>query len=526
MSKQTDLQRSRSLALTMAVGIITLMTALVSGGSNSTAEAAGNGWNCYQSGENVGVAYQVVQEGSTDTTYIYKYKLRNTGEWDYIELKSFNLEGATLVREDAGGSATINFAVDGVNALTLVPRADDPNKADMYGIINPKTHTSTTPRYLIRIPSEAGANPVIVSAISGNNIDALVGQPITSGTYVKENGVNWLYMSNDTQPKNAYRFNLDTGAWQNWTIANQALPTKDILWLETNPVTIGGITYPMVGLADPGTGDGTPTAFLINTSGQHTTVDVTVSGFNWAGASSFGAAYGFTSGDSPSMYFTANQASETGPDGAGNNGHLVKFEINANGTGATATAIGWSPSTSENDGAACGQYAFDAPPETTTTTTAAPTTTTTTAAPTTTTTTAAPTTTTTVAPTTTTTVAPTTTTTVAPCDASLAFDANGGSNAPGTLTGCDGDTVTIPPTKPTPPPGGGDFIGWQLCNGTGPIYQPGDTYVLNGDTTLCAIWDNPPSLASTGGTVWMGLLLAAAGFISAVCISRFRPRFR
>ena len=489
MSKQTDLQRSRSLALTMAVSIITLMTALVSGGSNSTAEAAGNGWNCYQSGENVGVAYQVVQEGSVGTTYIYKYKLRNTGEWDYIELKSFNLEGTTLVREDTGGSETINFAVDGVNALTLVPRADDPNKADMYGIINPKTHTSTTPRYLIRIPSEAGANPVIVSAISGNNIDALVGQPITSGTYLNENGVNWLYMSNDTQPKNAYRFNLETGAWQNWTIANQALPTKDILWLETNPVTIGGITYPMVGLADPGTGDGTPTAFLINTSGQHTTVDVTVSGFNWAGASSFGAAYGFTSGDSPSMYFTANQASETGPDGAGNNGHLVKFEINSNGSGATATAVGWSPSTSENDGAACGQYAFDAPPETTTTT-----------------------------------AAPTTTTTTAPCDASLAFDANGGSNAPGTLTGCDGDTVTIPPTEPTPPPGGGDFIGWQLCDGTGPIYQPGDTYVLNGDTTLCAIWDDPPSLALTGGTIWMGLLLAAAGFIVAAYISRIRPR--
>ncbi|NBS29749.1 MAG: hypothetical protein EBS76_04370 [Actinobacteria bacterium] len=493
----------------MAVGIITLMTALVSGGSNPTAEAAGNGWNCYQSGENVGVAYQVVQEGSTDTTYIYKYKLRNTGEWDYIELKSFNLEGATLVREDTGGSATINFAVDGVNALTLVPRADDANKADMYGIINPKTHTSTTPRYLIRIPSEAGANPVIVSAISGSNIDALVGQPITSGTYLNENGVNWLYMSNDTQPKNAYRYNLDTGAWQNWAIANQALPTKDILWLETNPVTIAGITYPMVGLADPGTGDGTPTAFLINTSGQHTAVDVTVSGFNWAGASSFGAAYGFTSGDSPSMYFTANQASETGPDGAGNNGHLVKFEINSNGSGATATAIGWSPSTSENDGAACGQYAFDAPPETTTTTTAAPTTTTT----------AAPTTTTTAAPT-------TTTTTVAPCDASLAFDANGGSNAPGTLTGCDGDTVTIPPTTPTPPPGGGDFIGWQLCDGTGPIYQPGDSFVLKGDTTLCAIWDNPPSLASTGGAFWQGLLVAVLGLILSVCFSSLRRRFR
>jgi hypothetical protein len=233
------------------------------------------------------------------------------------------------------------------------------------------------------------------------------------------------------------------------------------------------------------------------------------------------------------MYFTANQASETGPDGAGNNGHLVKFEINSNGSGATATAIGWSPSTSENDGAACGQYAFDAPPETTTTTTAAPTTTTTaapttttTAAPTTTTT-AAPTTTTTAAPTTTTTAAPTTTTTtVAPCDASLAFDANGGSNAPGTLTGCDGDTVTIPPTEPTPPPGGGDFIGWQLCDGTGPIYQPGDTFVLNGDTTLCAIWDNPPSLASTGGTFWQGLLVAVLGLILSVCFSSLRRRFR
>ena len=502
MSGQTHQRgiHSRSVILTVIVSSLTLLGALFHGGSNSSVEAAGNGWNCYQSGENVGVAYQVVQEGATATTYIYKYKLRNTDEWDYIELKNFELQGATLVREDTGGSATIDFAVDGVNALTLVPRADDPDKADMYGIINPKTHTSTTPRFLIRIPSEAGANPVIVSAITGSNIDALVGQPITSGTYLQENGVNWLYMSNDTQPKNAYRYNLDSGAWQNWTIANQALPTKDILWLETNPVTISGVTYPMVGLADPGTGDGTPTAFLINTSGQHTTVDVTVSGFNWSGAGSFGAAYGFTSGDSPSMYFTANQASETGPDGAGNNGHLVKFEINANGTGATATAIGWSPSTSENDGAACGQYAFDAPPETTTTT--APPTTTTTAPPT------------------------TTTTTVAPCEASLAFDANGGSNAPGTLTGCDGDNVTIPPTPPTPPPGGGDFIGWQLCDGTGTIYQPGDTFVLKGNTTLCAIWDDPPNLASTGGTIWKGLLVAISGFILSIFFSGFRRRFR
>ncbi|MGA1037315.1 MAG: hypothetical protein ACO3VQ_05820 [Ilumatobacteraceae bacterium] len=59
-----------------------------------------------------------------------------------------------------------------------------------------------------------------------------------------------------------------------------------------------------------------------------------------------------------------------------------------------------------------------------------------------------------------------TTITTTPCDASLAFDTNGGSNAPGTLTGCGGDTVTIPPTPSTPPLGGGDVEGSQPCDGT------------------------------------------------------------
>lgn len=99
--------------------------------------------------------------------------------------------------------------------------------------------------------------------------------------------------------------------------------------------------------------------------------------------------------------------------------------------------------------------------------------------------------------------------------ATLAFDANGGTGAPGSVTGTNTGsstvTLTIPGTIPTRT--GYTFGGWQLTFSSGSsIYQPGGTASLEGTTsgivyTAYAIWTK----AETGG----GVRIYASGWQSA-----------
>ena len=73
----------------------------------------------------------------------------------------------------------------------------------------------------------------------------------------------------------------------------------------------------------------------------------------------------------------------------------------------------------------------------------------------------------------------------------LSFDANGGSDAPASVTGVgvDGIFKTNVPTS-VPTYSHKVFIGWtESADGIGHVYHPGDSITVNGDTTLYAKWD-------------------------------------
>lgn len=66
----------------------------------------------------------------------------------------------------------------------------------------------------------------------------------------------------------------------------------------------------------------------------------------------------------------------------------------------------------------------------------------------------------------------------------VAYNANGGSGAPGAATKWYGETLTISSTIPTKT--GHTFVNWKATNGT--TYNPGAAYTANSGTTLTAQW--------------------------------------
>lgn len=70
----------------------------------------------------------------------------------------------------------------------------------------------------------------------------------------------------------------------------------------------------------------------------------------------------------------------------------------------------------------------------------------------------------------------------------VSFDANGGADAPASLTKYHGQAVVIPDTVPVR--AGYDFAGWCTApSGSGTRYLPGDEFHSNAETTLYAVWD-------------------------------------
>ena len=67
------------------------------------------------------------------------------------------------------------------------------------------------------------------------------------------------------------------------------------------------------------------------------------------------------------------------------------------------------------------------------------------------------------------------------------YDANGGTGAPASQTKTRGEDLILADTVPTR--SGYDFLGWGTAGtATVPAYQPGDSYTVNADLTLYAIW--------------------------------------
>lgn len=73
-------------------------------------------------------------------------------------------------------------------------------------------------------------------------------------------------------------------------------------------------------------------------------------------------------------------------------------------------------------------------------------------------------------------------------DATVTFDANGGSGAPAPQTSMDGTVITLPSTAPSW--AGHTFLEWNTeSDGSGDSYQPGGLYdASDGDVTLYAKW--------------------------------------
>ena len=67
----------------------------------------------------------------------------------------------------------------------------------------------------------------------------------------------------------------------------------------------------------------------------------------------------------------------------------------------------------------------------------------------------------------------------------ITFNPNGGAGSFSPMTHCYGYTLTLPSESPTK--SGYVFLGWR-DSGDGKLYLPGESYVLNGNRTLTAVW--------------------------------------
>ena len=72
----------------------------------------------------------------------------------------------------------------------------------------------------------------------------------------------------------------------------------------------------------------------------------------------------------------------------------------------------------------------------------------------------------------------------------ISYNANNGVGAPYSQTKLYGETLTLSSSRPTRE--GCTFLGWATSSGaTEPEYDPGDSFTLNSDYTLYAVWDVP-----------------------------------
>jgi len=96
-----------------------------------------------------------------------------------------------------------------------------------------------------------------------------------------------------------------------------------------------------------------------------------------------------------------------------------------------------------------------------------------------------------------------------PVTYTITFDANSGVGAPNAQTKVSNSMLTLTTTTPTRE--GFVFKGWATTKtATEPEYKPGDSFGINKDTTLYAVWISDISLDGIVGTEDVSLL---AGYL-------------
>ncbi len=81
----------------------------------------------------------------------------------------------------------------------------------------------------------------------------------------------------------------------------------------------------------------------------------------------------------------------------------------------------------------------------------------------------------------------------------VTFDANGGSGAPSAQTKLHGVTLTLSTQQPTR--SGYTFLGWSTnSDATTVTYESGDSYTINGDRTLYAVWERSHLTLTVNGS--------------------------
>lgn len=99
----------------------------------------------------------------------------------------------------------------------------------------------------------------------------------------------------------------------------------------------------------------------------------------------------------------------------------------------------------------------------------------------------------------------------------IAFDANGGTGAPESVTGNAGEEIKLPAGVPSR--GGYTFLGWaESAEATAAAYQPGGSLTKDADVTLYAVWQQltPDLTLPTALTTIESEAFAGGGFASVL----------
>jgi uncharacterized repeat protein (TIGR02543 family) len=356
--------------------------------------------------------YQIVYNNGQNI--LYSYSDDGSGAWSLDQEATFSPSSGQFF-----------------NGLVMTPAGD------MYAIL----HRNSNPHHqLVEFNAPATIGGAATYTVVDDYPTESSGKAVNSASYVEINGDPYLAMSNNGKNTNDFLYNVTTGVFSDWNIVNNG-NAKDAVWAPLG-VPSGGVTYPMVGIDE-----NLANTVLYSTSGSTATLATTLTDLNgnsmsWDTSKAWGVggSFGSTTASEQSFYFFRND------------GLLFEWEQTSDTT-AALTQIGSSTPSNDNDGASCGNTGLEAKAIVTVT---------------------------------------------------LAYDANGGSGAPGDQSGDASSDVTVSDTTPTRE--GYSFTGWDTAaDGTGVDYPADSTYTLpaSGTDTLYAQWDpNTVTLAydANGGS--------------------------
>ena len=374
-----------------------------------------------------------------------------SGEWSCTRALGDGTEQGILYQivYNNGQNILYSYSEDGSGAWSLDQEATFSLSNNTYfnalvmtpaGDMYAVLHGGNPQHKLVRFNAPSTVGGVASYDVVANFPSSNTGKAVNSASYVEINGDPYLAMSNNGKRINDELYNVTTGLFSDWDIVNNG-NSKDAVWAPLG-ITSGGATYQIVGIDENSTN-----TVLFSTSGSTATLATTLTDLN-GNSMSWDTSKGWGVGGS----FGSANASEQNLYFFRNDGLLFEWKQTSDTT-AALTQIGTSTPSNDNDGASCGNVGLEAK---------------------------------------------------VIVIATLAYDANGGSGAPGDQSGDASSGVTVSATTPTR--NGYSFTGWDAAaNGSGSDYAAGSTYTLpaSGTDTLYAQWDpNTVTLAysANGGS--------------------------